>query len=334
MCTPRLSLCMIARDDRARLERCLASVRGLPDEIIVVDTGSTDGTADVARARGAEVITAEWHDDFAAARNLGLARARGTWILVLDADEWLTPESHQALRALVEREPVEAFHLLQTSQTPDGEIVRAPTVRLFPNRPDVRFRFALHEEVNADLRCAGVPLRATNIEFWHSGYADAAEIARKRERNARIVTTALARNPPPDEEVHLRFFRACTQLDVRAWADAAEDFAWCAERARAWRPGVADAARLRLAECHVALGRWHEARAVLALAPAMAAHPLGLCLRAKIALANNDRAEALRCYRSVQSLADRPYSPAVPLGALKLEAAAFLRAESSPAAEH
>jgi hypothetical protein len=320
---------MIVRDDSARLARCLESVRSVVDEIIVVDTGSTDDTAAVARAHGAEVIAVPWEDDFSAARNHGLARARGAWIFVLDADEWLPLESVEPLRALVAREPKEAFHLLQTSRTPDGETVRAPTVRLFPNRPDVRFRFPLHEEVNFDLRCAGIPMRATPIEFGHAGYADHAEIDRKRERNLRIVTAALARHPRPDEAVHLRFFRACFHRDRQEWAAAAEDFAWCAEHAKTWRPGVTDAARLRLAECLLALGEIERARAALAPAPGLARHPLALCLQARIALVRGEKVAARGHYEIVRTLPEGPYSPSVALGPLKAEAAQFLAQAAS-----
>ena len=332
MPAPRLSLCLIVRDDRTRLPRCLESVRGLVDEIVVVDTGSTDGTPEVARGFGAEVILTEWRDDFSAARNLGLERARGVWVLVLDADEWLPPASIEPLRTLAAREPAEAFHLLQTSQTPDGQVVRAPTVRLFPNRPDVRFRFPLHEEVNFDLRTAGLPLRATAIEFMHAGYADDAEIAQKRTRNRRIVDAALARQPAPDAEVHLRFFRACFHLDTHAWAEAAQDFAWCAGQARRWRPGVGDAARLRLAECQLALGQPALALQSLALAPALERHPLALCFRARIARAQGDLAQAGLYYEAVRTLPERPCSPSVALGPLQAEAARFLDAASVPVA--
>ena len=83
---PRLSLCMIARDEAAFLDQCLGSVRGLVDQIVVVDTGSTDDTAQVARRHGALVLEHAWQGNFSLARNFGLEQASGDWVLVLDCD--------------------------------------------------------------------------------------------------------------------------------------------------------------------------------------------------------------------------------------------------------
>ena len=82
-----LALCMIVKDEEAHLGCCLESVKGLVDEIVVVDTGSTDRTVEIARQYGARVFSYGWHDDFAAARNVSLSHAGADWILVLDADE-------------------------------------------------------------------------------------------------------------------------------------------------------------------------------------------------------------------------------------------------------
>src|SRR5271156_3302650 len=101
MAAPRISLCMIVRDEAAMLPGCLESVRGAVDEMIVVDTGSRDATIRVAEGAGAWVLPFEWIDDFAAARNHGIARATGEWVLVLDADERLAPGAPEGLRAAV-----------------------------------------------------------------------------------------------------------------------------------------------------------------------------------------------------------------------------------------
>jgi GT2 family glycosyltransferase len=99
----RVSLTMIVRDEEANLPACLASVAGLFDELVVVDTGSTDRTAEVARSFGARVFDFVWVDDFAAARNAALARARGDYAFWLDADDRLEPEHRERLGALLDR---------------------------------------------------------------------------------------------------------------------------------------------------------------------------------------------------------------------------------------
>lgn len=321
---PRVSLCMIVRNERGQLARCLDSVRGLADEVIVVDTGSTDGTPELARTLGAIVVETTWRDDFAEARNRALSLARGAWILVLDGDEWLPPESVAAVRALAAREPAEAFHLIQCSEDPEGHPMHAAAVRLFPNRPDVRYRFPLHEEVNESLKRAGVPLRGTAVEIRHSGYADPSEIARKQERNRRIVEAALARKPEAEEELHLRYFRGCFAFDAQQWGAAAEDYAWCVEAAPLWRHQMMDTVRLRLAECHLELRDWTRARALLPAAPVPTEHPLALALQARIARASGDAGEARRWYQALLAVREGIFSPPVALGALRAKAAEFL----------
>lgn len=322
--TPRLSLCMIVRDESATLARCLDSVRGLVDEIVVVDTGSTDGTRAIARAHGAEVIDVPWRDDFSAARNAGLERAHGVWILVLDGDEWLPPESVEPIRALAARPPAEAFHLIQCSRLPTGGLVRAAAVRLFPNLPAVRYRHPLHEEINGSLVEAGLPMRGVAVEFLHSGYADAGRIAEKRGRNRRIVEAALARRPDPMEELQMRYYRGCFRHDAHEWAAAAEDFSWCETHAASRHPRLGQVARIQLAECWYQLGEFTLARSCLPGEPEPGQHPLALCLIARIARAAGERAEARRWYEALLAVPDEPWAPPVDLGELKREAREFL----------
>jgi len=95
---PSLSLCMIVKNEEEYLQECLASVEDVVDEIILVDTGSTDRTVEIAGQFDAEVHHIPWNDDFAAARNESIKHASGDWILQLDADERLDPESKKELR--------------------------------------------------------------------------------------------------------------------------------------------------------------------------------------------------------------------------------------------
>jgi len=93
-----LSLSMIVKNEEPFLAHCLDSVRGLVDEMVILDTGSTDGTLEIARAAGARVFQSPWRDDFSAARNASLEKATGDWILILDADEELPASEHAPLR--------------------------------------------------------------------------------------------------------------------------------------------------------------------------------------------------------------------------------------------
>ncbi len=99
--SPTLSLCMIAKNEEDNIERALMSVRPVVDEMIVVDTGSTDRTKEIAQALGANVYDFKWTNDFSAARNFSFSKASGRWILVLDADEAISQLDYEKLRALV-----------------------------------------------------------------------------------------------------------------------------------------------------------------------------------------------------------------------------------------
>ena len=98
---PKLALSMIVRDAAATLDGCLRSAKGVVDEIVIADTGSSDSTPDIARGYDAKVIHIPWENDFAAARNQALAEVTADWILSLDADERLDPESAATIPALL-----------------------------------------------------------------------------------------------------------------------------------------------------------------------------------------------------------------------------------------
>src|ERR1700743_622324 len=106
-----LSVCFITRNEEKNLPRALASVRGIADEVIVADTGSTDRTGQLAKEPGPVVCHFPWCDDFSAARNAAISHAHGDWILWLDADEELLPESFDELRASLERKDAHAYFI-------------------------------------------------------------------------------------------------------------------------------------------------------------------------------------------------------------------------------
>ncbi|MBI1968611.1 polysaccharide deacetylase family protein [Candidatus Woesearchaeota archaeon] len=158
----KISLCMIAKNEEALLGHCLQSVRGLVDEIIVVDTGSTDKTKEIASAFGAKIYDFVWCDDFAAARNAALQHAAGDWILVLDADEALDAESAEKIRNAVGERAADAYYLLQLHHTnmyvthPDfvpfednqfKGFFPCEVLRLFKNSKDIYFEFCVHETI-------------------------------------------------------------------------------------------------------------------------------------------------------------------------------------------
>lgn len=142
-----LSLSMLVRNEAERLQRCLDSVAGFVDEMVVVDTGSDDATAAIAAACGARVHHLPWPGDFAPARNHALDLVRGDWVLVLDADEWLRPEAHAPLRAAMQQPSA----LLVTLLRQELGAVQSPyssVSRLFRRHPAIRWSRRYHAMVD------------------------------------------------------------------------------------------------------------------------------------------------------------------------------------------
>ena len=142
-----LSLSMIVRDEAAQIEACLRSVQGFADELVVVDTGSTDDTVARAQALGARVKQIPWPGDFAPARNQALQWVSGDWVLVLDADERLRPEAWAPLRALMAQPDVLLINLLRHErgavQSPYSNVSR-----LFRRHPAIQWSRAYHAMVD------------------------------------------------------------------------------------------------------------------------------------------------------------------------------------------
>lgn len=204
----RLSLCMITRDEEALLPGCLASVRGIVDEIIVVDTGSVDATTALARAASARVVEVPWHDDFAAARNASIAAATGDWILILDADERLAPGAGAAIRRAIEGARFDCGMLPlhnaahATASAADvlsgkarlGEPRSLP--RLLRRDGSLRYTGRVHESVVDWLRARGTRLAFVDAAILHLG--STAEIRARRgkaERNIALLEKLLVELP-------------------------------------------------------------------------------------------------------------------------------------------
>ncbi len=208
MTRPGLSLCMIVRDEAALLPGCLASVKGVVDEMVVVDTGSRDGTRELAQSAGARVFDFAWVDDFAAARNHGLARARGRWVLVLDADERLTPGAAHVLRAAVERAPYDCGLLRLheaaslTAAVEDvlsgaarlSEPQRVP--RLLRREDGLAYRERVHENVLAWLARRGNRVAHVDADIIHLGATpELVQAKSKVARNVRMLTARIDADP-------------------------------------------------------------------------------------------------------------------------------------------
>ena len=198
---PRISLCMIVKNEEKKLERALSWGEGILWEKVVVDTGSTDGTVALAERLGAKVCHFDWIDDFAAARNFALERAEGDWIITQDADEWPTPETPEKLLSVVEQAGERGLDglfggILELNDR--GEITTCSSrIRVFRSTPDIRYRRRVHEQLEFT---DGRPMRLADAEeeltFFHDGYAGGQSAGKRRSgRNLRLLEQELAEHP-------------------------------------------------------------------------------------------------------------------------------------------
>lgn len=197
---PRITLCMIARNEERFLGDCLRHAASAVDEIVLVDTGSVDRTIAIAESFGAKVVREEWRDDFAAPRNTALAHATGDWILVLDADEMLTPDAPARIRELVRDARAAGYHLRFTNIYTGGKTIGVMMVRLFRNLPGIAWQNVIHEQITPSLLAAaakaGLELLTSDVAVEHLGYTDEVMQSRnKNERNERLFVKQLQQHP-------------------------------------------------------------------------------------------------------------------------------------------
>jgi glycosyltransferase involved in cell wall biosynthesis len=188
-----LSLCMIVKNEQKHLARCLQSVKPVVDEMIVVDTGSSDRTKDIATAFGAKVFDSPWTGDFSVARNYSLAQATGDWVLILDADEVIARQDHEELRKLitsksslpmaydfVTRNYIVPVHVTgwkaNDGKYPEEEAgtgwAHSLKVRLFPRDARIKFVNPVHELVETSIRQINMRIKNSAIPIHHYGKLD------------------------------------------------------------------------------------------------------------------------------------------------------------------
>lgn len=199
---PSISLCMIAKNEEEWIAQAISSVRPIISEIILVDTGSSDATVEIAKAHSAQVYFMPWRDDFSAARNLSLQYATGDWILVLDADEVIAAEDHQELLRLIEDRSL-CIEFLQRHYSDDvrlsdfqpvkgeypqwekgqGGYFESNCVRMFPNFEGIHYRGRVHELVEHSIRDIGRhKVVRTHVRIHHYGHTSAVKAKKDKSR--------------------------------------------------------------------------------------------------------------------------------------------------------
>jgi tetratricopeptide (TPR) repeat protein len=192
---PGISLCMIVRDEETNLPLCLDSVKGVFDEVIVVDTGSKDRTVETAQRYGARVFSFPWNDSYSDARNESIRKASCQYIMWMDADDRLAPESAAGIRYIPEKDDIAAYYCRLQNLKKNGVSSEARQLRIFPNLPGVGFTGIVHEQVRPSLDALHVPMKDCDVVIHHEGYMDEEVQKRKHMRNLQLLEKAQRNDP-------------------------------------------------------------------------------------------------------------------------------------------
>ena len=195
---------MIVKNEEALLNDCLASVKSVADEVIVVDTGSDDKTVEIAESHGARIFTIEWTDDFSAARNFSLEQAKGNWILVVDADEHLAEEDLEKVRNWISKKDVDVVNVKILNE--GGTFGRLP--RLFRTGRGLHYQGRVHEQLVFSSGEKPVKMFDSEVRLYHVGYNPQVISQRSKiERNLALLNRILEDSP---KDIAARYHLACT----------------------------------------------------------------------------------------------------------------------------
>lgn len=202
-----LSVCLIIKNEKMHLRRCLASIKPIASEIIVVDTGSTDESKWITSQYGAQIFSYQWKNDFSSARNFGLDKASSDWIMVIDGDEELDMNCSEFIKEIIQNSDIEAC-LLTISQTlrKQHEFLDSPLqLRLFRNNKNYRYRGNIHEQILDSILEHNPTAQiktASNIIIHHGCNQDDTAEEHRLKRNIELINEIL----PKEEDKELKSF--------------------------------------------------------------------------------------------------------------------------------
>ena len=200
----KISACYIVKNEEKSLRTSLESLKDAVDEIIIVDTGSTDGTLDIAKNFGARIFSETWQDDFSAPRNIALDYAESDWIIFLDADEYFTAETAKNIRTVIENIGEEnigglLIHLVNIDTANDNRVMDSAFVlRIFRNLRGLHYVGKIHEELKwFDKSLPNmIPIPAEILTLYHTGYSATLNKS-KAARNLKLLLEELKTSDTP-----------------------------------------------------------------------------------------------------------------------------------------
>jgi FkbM family methyltransferase len=305
---PRLSLCMIVRDNARTIRACLESVRPWVDEMVVVDTGSRDETPRVAGELGARVFHFPWRDDFSAARNESLRHARGAWVFWMDSDDTIDADCGRGLRELAsgEHPPAVLGYVIRVRCPGPGADGRADVtvvdhVKLFRNLPQLRFEGRIHEQILPAIRRAGGEVAWTGLFVVHSGYDHSPEGQRRKlDRDLRLLGLELRERPGHPFTL---FNLGMTLADAGRHVEAVARLRDSVARSGAGESHLRKAFALLVSSLHK-LGRWEDALG--ACERGLGLFPLDAELRFRRGMLLHERGRLEEAAGAYRDLLERP----------------------------
>ncbi len=197
-CEPqKISLCMIVKNEEKFLPDCLKTAKGLYDELIVVDTGSTDRTMEIAAEYGAKIYEHPWENDFSLHRNQSIDYATGDWILILDADEELDPAEHGMIRSVVKRKDIDAISFVVYNKIQGGRTGFLNSHRMFRNKKEYRYSGIVHNQLLMD----GMTL-SSQLKVFHHGYGLSEEKMKAKGRRTEVLLKKQLEENPDNAFAH------------------------------------------------------------------------------------------------------------------------------------
>ncbi|KGP91501.1 hypothetical protein N780_19405 [Pontibacillus chungwhensis BH030062] len=180
-----LSLCMIVKDEESTLNRCLQTVQGIVDEIVIVDTGSSDNTKSIANLYTEKVFDFNWNNNFSEARNYASSKAKGQWILVLDADEYVDSQNLLDMKEDLKKASVDTYiykvNIVNFAGNNGEELIQHQHSRIYRNIDSIKFYRPIHEQLTLNGKV--INGKESSLVIYHSGYMS--DVVKKKKKGAR-----------------------------------------------------------------------------------------------------------------------------------------------------
>ncbi len=229
-----ISVCMIVKNESQILADSLAAIRQHFDDLVVVDTGSTDGSQDIARRFTDQVHHFEWTNDFSAARNHSISLARHDWVLSIDADEVIADVDHEKVLALLKTQPDSVGRVTVRNHVDDDGVMGTVTERISRlfRKSIYHYQGIIHEQIHPVTGKENTPRFSAPIILDHFGYrSDILQAKDKLNRNIQLLDIALAGSP---QDAYLHYQRGQSQFLAGDYAQACQSF----ERSLSLRPDL------------------------------------------------------------------------------------------------